>query len=204
MPTWGLLRGPTGSLALGHAQRKGGVRRRETSRLSDLLGEAKTYIFPISGRRPEIVGSPKPRHLKPRHLKMIFCSPLCRLDWAFSVYTACRLDWAFSVYTAPSLSRRRLPCGIALERAVRVDVSSANFRAKSHFQMRTSQRNPIFRCPPLRCSEIGSVPSKQDRNLTSLRKQRPQKRHPQKRGSPKPLHVKPAHLKMALLAHGAV
>ena len=30
-------------------------------------------------------------------------------------------------------------------------MSSANCRAKSHFQVRTSVPNPIFRCPPLRC-----------------------------------------------------
>ena len=44
---------------------------------------------------------------------------------------------------------------IPLERAVRIDVSSANCRAKSHFQVRTSERNPIFRCPPLRCPSLG-------------------------------------------------
>ena len=68
--------------------------------------------------------SPKPLHLKPGHLKMAF------------------------QLTVPS--RWRLPCGIPLEREVRIDVSSANCRAKCHFQLRTSVRNPIFRCPPLR------------------------------------------------------
>ena len=58
------------------------------------------------------------------------------------------------------LSRRRLPCGISLERAVRIDVSSANCRAKSNFQVRTAERNPIFRCPPLRCPPlVGHTPS---------------------------------------------
>ena len=56
---------------------------------------------------------------------------------------------------APGLSKRRFPCGFHLERAVRIDVSSANCRAKSHFQVRTSVRNPIFRCPPLRCPPLG-------------------------------------------------
>ena len=62
-----------------------------------------------------------------------------------------------AVYTATllsrrrSLSRRRLPCGIPLERAGRIDASSANCRAKSRAQVRTSERKPIFRCPPLRC-----------------------------------------------------
>ena len=50
-----------------------------------------------------------------------------------------------------SLSRRRLPCGISLERAGRIDASSANCRAKSRAQVRPSERKPIFRCPPLRC-----------------------------------------------------
>ena len=77
--------------------------------------------------------SPNAIHLKPGHLKMAFFSARCR---------------------APSMSRRRLPCGIPLERAVRIDVSSANCRAKSHFQVRTSVRNLIFRCPPLRCPEF--------------------------------------------------
>ena len=66
--------------------------------------------------------------------------------------------WHFSphgaVQTAPSLSRRCLPCGIPLERAVRIGVSSANCRAKSHFQVRTAERNPIFRCLPLRCPPL--------------------------------------------------
>ena len=31
----------------------------------------------------------------------------------------------------------------------------ANCRAKSHFQVRTSERNPIFGCPPLRCPPLG-------------------------------------------------
>ena len=48
-----------------------------------------------------------------------------------------------------------LTYGIPLERAVRIDVSSANCRAKSHFQVRTSVRNPIFRCPPLKCPPLG-------------------------------------------------
>ena len=34
-------------------------------------------------------------------------------------------------------------------------MSSANRRAKSHFQVRTSERKPIFRCPPLRCPPLG-------------------------------------------------
>ena len=34
-------------------------------------------------------------------------------------------------------------------------MSSANFRAKSHFQVRTSVRNFIFRCPPSRCPPLG-------------------------------------------------
>ena len=34
-------------------------------------------------------------------------------------------------------------------------MSSANYRAKSHFQVRTSERNPIFRCHPLRCPPLG-------------------------------------------------
>ena len=35
-------------------------------------------------------------------------------------------------------------------------MSSATFRAKkSHFQVRTSVRNPIFRCSPLRCPPLG-------------------------------------------------
>ena len=51
----------------------------------------------------------------------------------------------------PFFTARCLPCGIPLERAVRIDVSSANCRAKSHFRLRTSERNPIFGCPPLRC-----------------------------------------------------
>ena len=66
----------------------------------------------------------------------------------------CRLDGAFFVQTAPSLSRRRLPCGIPLERAVRIDVSSANcrakipfssanFRAKSHFQISPFKMSPF-------------------------------------------------------------
>ena len=38
---------------------------------------------------------------------------------------------------------------------MRIDVSSANFRAKSHFRVRTAERNPIFRCPPLRCPPLG-------------------------------------------------
>ena len=74
----------------------------------------------------------KPIHLKPGHLKMAFFS------------ARCRLDGAFSVQTAPCLSRWCFPCGISLERAVRIDVSSASSRAKSHFQVRTSERNPIF------------------------------------------------------------
>ena len=72
-------------------------------------------------------GSPKPVHLKPGHLKMAFFTALFRLDGAFPVQTA------------RSLSRRRFPCGISLERAARIDVSSANCRAKSHFQVRTSE-----------------------------------------------------------------
>ena len=36
---------------------------------------------------------------------------------------------------ALSLSRRHLPCGTALETAVRIDASSAKFSAKSHIQM---------------------------------------------------------------------
>ena len=70
--------------------------------------------------------------------------------------------WHFSlhggVWTAPFLSRRRLPClgrrlrcGIPLERAVRIDVSSANCRAKSHFQ--TSP----FKMPPFRASWVDSA-----------------------------------------------
>ena len=50
-------------------------------------------------------GSPQPIHLKPGHLKMAF------------VTARCLLDGAFPVQTAPSLSRRRFPCGISLERA---------------------------------------------------------------------------------------
>ena len=46
--------------------------------------------------------------------------------WHFSPHSA--------VYTAPCLSRQCFPCGISLERAMRIDVSSANFRAKDHFQ----------------------------------------------------------------------
>ena len=93
-------------------------------------------------------GSPKPIHLKPGHLKMAF-------------FTArCRLDSAFPAWTAPCLSRRCFPCGISIESAVRIDVSSANFRAKFHFQVRTSERSPIFRCPPLRCPPlVGHTPS---------------------------------------------
>ena len=67
--------------------------------------------------------------------------------WHFSAHGA--------VQRAPFLSRRRLPCGIPLERAVRIDVSSANCRAKSHFQVRTSEQNPIFRCLPSRCPRLG-------------------------------------------------
>ena len=70
----------------------------------------------------------------------------------FSARLPC-LDGAFR--ESNSLSRRRFTCGISLERAVRIDVSSARFRAKSHFQVRTSERNPIFRCPPLRCPPLG-------------------------------------------------
>ena len=64
--------------------------------------------------------------------------------------------WHFFHRSVPS--RRRLPCldgtlpvqmVLSLERAVRIDVSSANCRAKSHFRVRTAERNPIFRCPPL-------------------------------------------------------
>ena len=33
-------------------------------------------------------------------------------------------------------------------------MSSANCRAKSHVQVRTSERNPIFRCPSLRCPPL--------------------------------------------------
>ena len=47
-----------------------------------------------------------------------------------------------------------------LERAMRIDVPSANCREKSHFQVRTSERNPIFRCPPSRCPRLGP-PEKQ-------------------------------------------
>ena len=38
---------------------------------------------------------------------------------------------------------------------MRIDVSSANFRANSNFQVRTSQRNPIFRCLFVRCLPLG-------------------------------------------------
>ena len=48
-----------------------------------------------------------------------------------------------------------LNCGILLERAVRIDEASANCRAKSHFQVQTSERSSIFRCPPLRCRPLG-------------------------------------------------
>ena len=79
----------------------------------------------------------------------------------------CRLDGAFFA------SRRRLPCldgafpcGIPLERAVRIDVSNANCRAKSHFQVRTSERNPIFRCPPLRCPPLGPSKILKSRKVT--------------------------------------
>ena len=37
---------------------------------------------------------------------------------------------------------------------MRIDVSSANSSAKSHFQVRTSVRNPVFRCPPFRCPPL--------------------------------------------------
>ena len=67
--------------------------------------------------------------------------------------------WHFSphgaVSTAPCLSRLCFPSGISLERAVRIDVSSANFRTKSYFQVRTLERNPIFRCRPLKCPSLG-------------------------------------------------
>ena len=33
-------------------------------------------------------------------------------------------------------------------------MSSATCRAKSNFQVRTSERSPIFRCPPLRCPPV--------------------------------------------------
>ena len=52
-------------------------------------------------------------------------------------------------------SRRRFPCGIALERAVGIDVSSAKFSAKSMSRVRISVRNPIFRCSPLRWLPLG-------------------------------------------------
>ena len=79
-----------------------------------------TYTSCLEGPR---WGSPKPIHLKPGHLEMAF-------------FTArCRLDGTFPVLTVPCLSGRCFPCGTFLERAVRIDVSSANFRAKSHFQM---------------------------------------------------------------------
>ena len=47
---------------------------------------------------------------------------------------------------------------------MRIDVSSANCRAKSHFQVRTAERNPIFRCPPLRCLPLGPPEASQSKN----------------------------------------
>ena len=97
---------------------------------------------------------PNCSHNVSQKVKRIRCFSEGYLKMAF--FTArCRLDGAFPVWTALSLSRRCFPCGISLERAVRIDVSSANFRAKSHFQVRTSERNPIFRCPSLRCPPLG-------------------------------------------------
>ena len=46
---------------------------------------------------------------------------------------------------ALSLPRRRFPCGIALERAERIDMSSANFTAKSHFQTSPFKMSPLIR-----------------------------------------------------------
>ena len=58
----------------------------------------------------------------------------------------------------PVLSTRRFPCldpcGIALERAVTVDVSSANLSAKSSFRVRISVRNPTFKMSPFGASWV--------------------------------------------------
>ena len=49
-----------------------------------------------------------------------------------------------AVWTAPVLSRRRISCQIALERALQIDSSREN-----------SQGNPIFACPPSICPHLG-------------------------------------------------
>ena len=50
---------------------------------------------------------------------------------------------------------------------MRIDVSSANCRAKSHLQVRTSERNPLFRCPPLRCLPLGPPETNNGNNRSS-------------------------------------
>ena len=66
----------------------------------------------------------------------------------------CRLDGAPFLCLGGALSL----WGLAfLERAVRIDVPSADLGAKSTCQVRISKRNPIFRCPPFGASRTPTI-----------------------------------------------
>ena len=86
----------------------------------------------------------------------VFLFFLCFLSFSsfFSYFPRTRANdcnllgkWGISLRPRLHRPRSELP---ELERAMRIDVSSANCSAKSTCRVRISVRNPIFRCPPLR------------------------------------------------------
>ena len=73
---------------------------------------------------------------------IVFCAPKSAANSRVVVLCAPKsaANSRTFVLCAPTSAAISRPCP---------DVSSPNFRAKSHFQVRTSERNPVFRCPPL-------------------------------------------------------